>query len=142
MRKQASLRDCAKVTESIISTPFACEKMAPRLIWEQLSISPVRNSAGKVIGAAKIARDVTARKRVERELHESEQRFRTLADALDTQVQFRTQELRRRNTEILQQSDQLRDLSGRLMRACVTRNVGALPVNCTTALARIWLHWG
>src|SRR5580692_3838268 len=82
-----------------------------------LSISPVRNSAGKVIGAAKIARDVTARKRVERELHESEQRFRTLADALDTQVQFRTQELRRRNTEILQQSDQLRDLSGRLMRA-------------------------
>ena len=82
-----------------------------------LSISPVRNSAGKVIGASKIARDVTARKRVERELHESEQRFRTLADALDTQVQFRTQELRRRNTEILQQSDQLRDLSGRLMRA-------------------------
>jgi PAS domain S-box-containing protein len=81
-----------------------------------LSISPVRNSTGKVIGASKIVRDVTGRKRVERELHESEQRFRTLADALDTQVQFRTQELRRRNAEILQQSDQLRDLSGRLMR--------------------------
>jgi len=82
-----------------------------------LSISPVRDSAGKVIGASKIARDVTGRKRVERELHESEQRFRTLADALDTQVQFRTQELRRRNAEILQQSNQLRDLSGRLMRS-------------------------
>jgi PAS domain S-box-containing protein len=80
-----------------------------------LSISPLRDSAGKVIGASKIARDITARKRVERELHESEQRFRQLADALDTQVQFRTQELRRRNAEILQQSDQLRDLSGRLM---------------------------
>ena len=82
-----------------------------------LSISPVRDSAGRIIGASKIARDVSGRKRVERELHESEQRFRTLADALDTQVQFRTQELRRRNTEIVQQSDQLRDLSGRLMRA-------------------------
>jgi PAS domain S-box-containing protein len=82
-----------------------------------LSISPVRDSAGKIIGASKIARDVTGRKRVERELYESEQRFRTLADALDTQVQFRTQELRRRNAEILQQSDQLRDLSGRLMFA-------------------------
>ena len=80
-----------------------------------LTISPVRDAAGKIIGASKIARDVGARKRVERELHESEQRFRTLADALDTQVQFRTQELRRRNAEILQQSDQLRDLSGRLM---------------------------
>ncbi len=82
-----------------------------------LSISPVRDSAGKVIGASKIARDVTGRKRIERELYESEQRFRQLADALDTQVQFRTQELRRRNAEILQQSDQLRDLSGRLMFA-------------------------
>jgi PAS domain S-box-containing protein len=82
-----------------------------------LSISPVRNAAGKIIGASKIARDITGRKRIERELHESEQRFRTLADALDTQVQFRTQELRRRNAEILQQSDQLRDLSGRLMFA-------------------------
>src|SRR5580693_6675341 len=80
-----------------------------------LSISPVRDSAGKIIGASKIARDITARKRIERELHQSEERFRTLADALDTQVQFRTQELRRRNAEILQQSDQLRDLSGRLM---------------------------
>jgi PAS domain S-box-containing protein len=82
-----------------------------------LSISPVRDSAGKIIGASKIASDISGRKRVERELHESEQRFRTLADALDTQVQFRTQELRRRNAEILQQSDQLRDLSGRLMFA-------------------------
>src|SRR6202030_2810074 len=82
-----------------------------------LSISPVRNAAGKIIGASKIARDITGRKRIERELYESEQRFRTLAEALDTQVQFRTQELRRRNAEILQQSDQLQDLSGRLMIA-------------------------
>jgi PAS domain S-box-containing protein len=82
-----------------------------------LTISPIRDAAGKVIGASKIARDIGARKRVERELYESEQRFRTLANALDTQVQFRTQELRRRNAEILQQSDQLRDLSGRLMSA-------------------------
>src|SRR4029077_13176242 len=81
-----------------------------------LSISPVKDAAGKIIGASKIARDITGRKRVERELQESEQRFRELADALDTQVQFRTQELRRRNVEILEQSDQLRDLSGRLMR--------------------------
>jgi len=80
-----------------------------------LSISPVRDATGKIIGAAKIARDIGGRKRIERELYESEQRFRTLADALDTQVQFRTQELMRRNAEIVQQSDQLRELSGRLM---------------------------
>jgi PAS domain S-box-containing protein len=82
-----------------------------------LTISPIRDSSGKIIGASKIARDIAGRKRIERELHESEQRFRALAGALDTQVQFRTQELERRNTEILQQSDQLRDLSATLMRA-------------------------
>ena len=80
-----------------------------------LTISPVRDAAGKIIGASKIARDVTQRKRVERALHESEARFRLLADALDTQVQFRTQELQRRNAEILHQSERLRDLSGRLL---------------------------
>jgi PAS domain S-box-containing protein len=81
-----------------------------------LTISPVRDASGKIIGASKIARDIAGRKRIERELHESEQRFRVLADALDTQVQFRTQELQRRNAEVLEQSDRLRDLSARLMR--------------------------
>jgi len=80
-----------------------------------LTISPVRDSAGKIVGASKIARDVTQRKRVEQALHESEARFRLLADALDTQVQFRTQELQRRNAEIVHQAERLRDLSGRLL---------------------------
>jgi PAS domain S-box-containing protein len=73
-----------------------------------LTISPVRDASGKIIGASKIARDINQRKRFERELRESEERYRTLADALDTQVQFRTQELERRNSE-------LRDLSARLL---------------------------
>ncbi len=37
-----------------------------------LTISPIRNSKGQVIGASKIARDVTARKQVEQELRESQ----------------------------------------------------------------------
>ena len=65
-----------------------------------LTISPVRDASGNIIGASKIARDITQRKRIERELRESEDRYRTLADALEAQVQLRTQELERRNAEL------------------------------------------
>ncbi len=75
-----------------------------------LTISPVRDSSGKIVGASKIARDISQRKRIERELRESEERYRALANALDTQVRFRTQELERKNSD-------LRDLSGRLLEA-------------------------
>jgi PAS domain S-box-containing protein len=46
-----------------------------------LTISPVRDSSGRVVGASKVARDITAQMQVERELRESEQRFRVITDA-------------------------------------------------------------
>jgi PAS domain S-box-containing protein len=46
-----------------------------------LTISPVRDSSGRVIGASKVARDITEQKRAEQALRESEQRFRVMTDA-------------------------------------------------------------
>jgi len=45
-----------------------------------LTISPIRDIEGRIIGASKIARDITERKRVEAALRESETRFRVMAD--------------------------------------------------------------
>lgn len=50
------------------------------LLDVSLTISPVRDPSGTVIGASKIARDISQRKANERMLRESEQRFRELAE--------------------------------------------------------------
>lgn len=52
------------------------------LIDISLTVSPIRDPMGQIIGASKIARDITARRRAEQALQESEARFRGLANTV------------------------------------------------------------
>jgi PAS domain S-box-containing protein len=51
------------------------------LIDVSLSVSPVRNAAGEIVGASKIARDVTQQKRAEEALRIGNERFRLMANS-------------------------------------------------------------
>jgi PAS domain S-box-containing protein len=51
------------------------------LIDLSLTISPIRDQSGKIIGASKIARDITRQKKVEKEILENEQRLQMVIEA-------------------------------------------------------------
>jgi PAS domain S-box-containing protein len=55
-----------------------------RRIEVSLSVSPVRDAAGRLIGVSKIARDITERKRVEKALRVSDERLRVALSASGT----------------------------------------------------------
>jgi PAS domain S-box-containing protein len=57
-----------------------------RLVDVSLTVSPVRNSRGRVVGASRIARDITERKRAEQSLLESEKRFRLVANTAPVMI--------------------------------------------------------
>ncbi len=51
-----------------------------RILHVSLTVSPVRDASGTIVGASKIARDITEQKRAEQGLHKSEERFRLFMD--------------------------------------------------------------
>ena len=65
-----------------------------RLIEVSLTVSPVRNAAGVVIGASKIARDITSRKQAERRLQEREEALREADQRKDEFLALLGHELR------------------------------------------------
>lgn len=75
-----------------------------------VNIRPLKNEQGEITGAINCFVNITARKQAEEALRESK-------NTLEARVKDRTAELEGRNAEILAQTEQLQNLSLRLMRA-------------------------
>jgi PAS domain S-box-containing protein len=58
-----------------------------RLIEISLTVSPVRDAAGRIVGASKVARDITSRRRTESALSDTQARLGAIVDsAMDAMV--------------------------------------------------------
>ncbi len=64
-----------------------------RLVDVSVTISPIRDADGNVMGASKIARDITWKKKAEQELQEAGRRLKRHAEELAEQVAARTAQL-------------------------------------------------
>lgn len=64
-----------RMQEEIVRTPGSGE-----LRYRQVSASPVRDPAGRIMGSVSVVRDITARKKAELALQQTETAYRTLFD--------------------------------------------------------------
>ncbi len=72
-------------------------------------LHPIRDHEGKILFLHPTGVDITDLKRAEED-------YRKLAESLDAEVRARTRELEIRNADVVRQSEQLRDLSRRLLK--------------------------
>ena len=73
-----------KIRRGEFITPFETFRVAKggRMVYVAATVSPIKDKKGKIVGASKIARDVTDRKRAEEALKESEKQFQTMVNAI------------------------------------------------------------
>ena len=85
------------------------KKKSGESIEVSLTIAPIRDGRGTIVGASKIARDITARKQTEAKL-------KAAYDHLEERVHERTVQLWENNAELVKHEKAVRELSGRLLQ--------------------------
>ena len=94
-----------------------------RLVDISLTISPIKDEEGKIIGASKIARDITRRKQMEAALAEAKEAF---SIELQQRVKERTVDLELANLALRKEMEEHKKLEKQLWQAQKMEIVGTL----------------
>src|SRR5579864_4307058 len=106
------------------------------LVDVSLTISPVKDSAGNIIGASKVARDITAQVRAAEALRCREEEFRRLSQSLDHQVRSRTRELQELSWQLMRTRDEERRHVARELHDCAGQSLAVLAIEVDQLLQR------
>jgi PAS domain S-box-containing protein len=91
-----------------------------------LSVSPIKDAEGRIIGASKIARDITRRKQIEAALREAKEALAKSHEELEKRVTERTVELELANMALRQETEEHKKLEKQLWQAQKMESVGTL----------------
>lgn len=72
--------------ESILHFETLRQTKEGQLIDVSVTVSPIKDASGRIIGVSKVARDISAGKRAERALRKSEMQLQTIIESLDEGV--------------------------------------------------------
>jgi PAS domain S-box-containing protein len=106
------------------------------LVDVSLTISPVKDSAGNIIGASKVARDITAQVRAAEALRGSEEELRRLSQSLDHQVRSRTGELQELSWQLMRLRDEERRHVARELHDSAGQSLAVLAIEVDQLLQK------
>ena len=96
------------------------------LVDISLTVSPIKDAEGRIIGASKIARDITRRKQIEAALHVAKEALAKSNEELEKRVKERTVELELANMAFRNQTEEHRKLEQQLLQAQKMESIGTL----------------
>ena len=106
------------------------------LIDVSLTISPVKDSSGNIVGASKVARDISAAVRAAEALRGSEEELRRLSQSLDHQVRSRTGELQELSWQLMRTRDEERRYVARELHDSAGQSLAVLAIEVDQLLQK------